>query len=80
MIGIAYFLILWLGVGFLTGFKALFVDQVYDTEFKQELIDSFSPGIMVFSHINWVVATGHKNCWSAEEELAMPVIDTFFII
>ncbi|AZJ44328.1 hypothetical protein ACN9L9_10235 [Bacillus velezensis] len=48
MIGIAYFLILWLGVGFLTGFKALFVDQVYDEEFKQELIDSFSPGIMVF--------------------------------
>jgi hypothetical protein len=48
LIGIAYFLILWLGVGFLTGFKALFVDQVYDEEFKQELIDSFSPGIMVF--------------------------------
>ncbi|AEB23450.1 MULTISPECIES: hypothetical protein [Bacillus] len=45
MIGIAYFLILWLGVGFLTGFKALFVDQVYDEEFKQELIDSFSPGM-----------------------------------
>ncbi|ATX84258.1 hypothetical protein [Bacillus velezensis] len=48
MIGIAYFLMLWLGIGFLTGFKAfkaLFVDQVYDKEFKQELIDSFSPGM-----------------------------------
>ncbi|MED1228416.1 hypothetical protein P4T89_12910 [Bacillus nakamurai] len=45
MIGIAYFLILWLGVGFLTGFKALFVDQVYEEEFKQELINSFSPGM-----------------------------------
>ncbi|ASS60629.1 hypothetical protein CHN56_00084 [Bacillus velezensis] len=45
MIGIAYFLIVWLGVGFLTGFKALCVDQVYDEEFKQELIDSFSPGM-----------------------------------
>ncbi|MCX2851377.1 hypothetical protein OQ471_05085 [Bacillus sp. KeR2] len=41
MIGIAYFLILWLGVGFLTGFKALFVDQVYDEEFKQVLIFHF---------------------------------------
>ncbi|CDG30057.1 MULTISPECIES: hypothetical protein [Bacillus] len=45
MIGFSYFLILWLGVGFLTGFKALFVDQVYDEEFKQELIDSCSPGM-----------------------------------
>lgn len=45
MIGFSYFLILWLGVGFLTGFKALFVDQVYDEDFKQELINSFSPGM-----------------------------------
>ncbi|OIK20941.1 hypothetical protein [Bacillus amyloliquefaciens] len=43
MIGFSYFLLLWLGVGLLTGFKALFVDQVYDEEFKQELIESCSP-------------------------------------
>lgn len=60
MIGFSYFLILWLGVGFLTGFKALFVDQVYDEGFKQEL--------------------SGENCWTAEEELIMLVIDNFFVI
>ncbi|MCD7911015.1 hypothetical protein KC480_05685 [Bacillus velezensis] len=44
MIGLSYFLILWLGVGVLTGFKALFVDQVNDEEFKKELIETSSPG------------------------------------
>lgn len=38
MIGLAYFLIIWLGVGLLTGIKFIFVDQVYDEEFK-ELMD-----------------------------------------
>ncbi len=38
MIGFAYFLIIWLGVGLLTGIKFIFVDQVYDDEFK-ELMD-----------------------------------------
>ncbi|MEN7434103.1 hypothetical protein FH505_13965 [Bacillus velezensis] len=32
----------WLGV---TGIKFIFVEQVYDEEFKQELIVSFSPGM-----------------------------------
>ncbi|MDQ1851065.1 hypothetical protein [Bacillus stercoris] len=35
MIGFAYFLIIWLGVGLLTGIKFIFVDQVYDDEFKK---------------------------------------------
>ncbi|MCY9047653.1 hypothetical protein K1Y82_09670 [Bacillus inaquosorum] len=38
MIGLAYFLIIWLGVGLLTGIKFIFVDQDYDEEFK-ELMD-----------------------------------------
>ncbi|OIS62876.1 hypothetical protein A4A36_21225 [Bacillus subtilis] len=38
MIGFAYFLIIWLGVGLLTGIKFIFVDQVYAEEFK-ELMD-----------------------------------------
>ncbi|RXK25644.1 hypothetical protein A6g_20175 [Bacillus velezensis] len=38
MIGLAYFLIIWLGVGLFTGIKFIFVDQVYDEEFK-ELMD-----------------------------------------
>lgn len=38
MIGIVYFLIIWLGYGLLTGIKFIFVDQVYDEEFK-ELMD-----------------------------------------
>ncbi|AWM17220.1 hypothetical protein DKG76_10800 [Bacillus inaquosorum] len=38
MIGLAYFLIIWLGIGLLTGIKFIFVDQVYDEEFK-ELMD-----------------------------------------
>ncbi|QMV48828.1 hypothetical protein Goe11_c00750 [Bacillus phage vB_BsuS-Goe11] len=38
MIGLAYFLIILLGVGLLTGVKLIFVDQVYDEEFK-ELMD-----------------------------------------
>lgn len=38
MIGLAYFLIIWLGVGLLTGIKFIFVDQVYDEDFK-ELMD-----------------------------------------
>lgn len=32
MIGFAYFLIIWLGVGLLTGIKFIFVDQVYAEE------------------------------------------------
>ncbi|CAF1772295.1 hypothetical protein NRS6094_03980 [Bacillus subtilis] len=32
MIGLAYFLIIWLGVGLLTGIKFIIVDQVYDEE------------------------------------------------
>ncbi len=38
MIGLAYFLIIWLGVGLLTRMKFIFVDQVYDEKFK-ELMD-----------------------------------------
>ncbi|MGQ9007560.1 hypothetical protein ACTXHP_04915 [Bacillus stercoris] len=38
MIGLAYFLIIWLGVGLFTGIKFIFVDQVNDEEFK-ELMD-----------------------------------------
>lgn len=38
MIGLAFFLIIWLGVGLLTGIKFIFVDQDYDEEFK-ELMD-----------------------------------------
>ncbi|MCY7756870.1 hypothetical protein [Bacillus inaquosorum] len=38
MIGFAYFLVIWLGVGLLTGIKFIFVDQDYDEEFK-ELMD-----------------------------------------
>lgn len=38
MIGLAYFLIIWLGAGLLTGIKFIFVDQIYDEEFK-ELMD-----------------------------------------
>ncbi|WP_445983870.1 hypothetical protein ACUULN_10645 [Bacillus subtilis] len=36
MIGLAYFLIIWLGVGLLTGIKFIFVDQVYDEEFNMD--------------------------------------------
>lgn len=49
MIGLAYFLIIWLGVGLLTGIKFIFVDQVYDEEFK-ELMDKET-------------AMGEENCY-----------------
>ncbi|MCY8499678.1 hypothetical protein P8917_09240 [Bacillus atrophaeus] len=45
MIGLAYFLIIWIVGGLLTGIKYLFVDQMYDDEFKQLMIQETSPGM-----------------------------------
>ncbi|MCY9084306.1 hypothetical protein ABE208_16225 [Bacillus inaquosorum] len=44
MIGLAYFLIIWLGVGLLTGIKFVFVDQVYDEDFKEMMNQETSSG------------------------------------
>lgn len=45
MIGLAYCLIIWLGVGLLTGIKFIFVDQDYDEEFKEIMNQETSVGI-----------------------------------
>ncbi|MBJ7898025.1 hypothetical protein [Bacillus atrophaeus] len=45
MIGLAYFLIIWLGYGLLTGIKFIFVDQVYDEEFKELMDKETSAGM-----------------------------------
>ncbi|WNV81546.1 hypothetical protein RUL31_09940 [Bacillus atrophaeus] len=45
MIGLAYFLIIWLGYGLLTGIKFIFVDQVYDEEFNELMDKETSTGM-----------------------------------
>ncbi|OLQ53697.1 hypothetical protein BHT94_19850 [Bacillus licheniformis] len=45
MIGLAYFLIIWLGVGLLTGIKFIFVDQDYDEEFKEVMNQETAAGM-----------------------------------
>ncbi|MCY0092201.1 MULTISPECIES: hypothetical protein [Bacillus amyloliquefaciens group] len=45
MTGLAYFLIIWLGVGLLTGVKFIFVDQTYDEEFKVLMDQETSNGM-----------------------------------
>lgn len=45
MTGLAYFLIIWLGIGFLTGVKFIFVDQIYDEEFKVLIDQETSNGM-----------------------------------
>ncbi|ADP32488.1 hypothetical protein [Bacillus atrophaeus] len=45
MIGFAYFSIIWLGVGLLTGIKFIFVDQGYDEEFKEIMNQETSAGM-----------------------------------
>ncbi|WP_437132758.1 hypothetical protein [Bacillus atrophaeus] len=45
MIGLAYFLIIWLGYGLLTVIKFIFVDQVYDEEFKELMDKETSTGM-----------------------------------
>ncbi|MGG0050009.1 hypothetical protein [Bacillus atrophaeus] len=45
MIGLAYFLIIWLGYGLLSGIKFIFVDQDYDEEFKELMDQETSPGL-----------------------------------
>ncbi|MCY9011418.1 hypothetical protein MOE50_20955 [Bacillus inaquosorum] len=45
MIELAYFLIIWLGYGLLTGIKFIFVDQVYDKEFKELMDKETSAGM-----------------------------------
>ncbi|MFD5196821.1 hypothetical protein ACFVL4_24485 [Bacillus subtilis] len=45
MTGLAYFLIIWLGVGLLTGVKFIFVDQIYDEEFKVLIDQETSNGM-----------------------------------
>lgn len=71
MIGLAYFLIIWLGVGLLTGIKFIFVDQVYDEEFKELMDKETAAGMernltnLFFKnklfHVNWSAAISYED-------------------
>ncbi|TDO07464.1 hypothetical protein DFO69_4026 [Bacillus subtilis] len=51
MIGLAYFLIIWLGIGLLTGIKFIFVDQVYDDDFRELMDKETSAGNVIFRYL-----------------------------